>query len=216
MGAPQLCYFLFCFLFDPADRFPWIGKGEAAGLDDAQKVGERELAVVGCAVVPDVPDEERIDGAGILSQILLHVEDAVIVERHGDTDLVERRGVALHVLDGVGVGVEDVRVGDDGARCLGLALDEVVVVCVDTGNHALSRLAGEQAHEHCFLAPLKMLHPRWQHDLEIERVGLKLTEDLPPEEDVVVALDIGDDFLARAFRLQPVGCLEIAGGEVVS
>ena len=216
MDAPQLCYFLFGFLLDPADGFPRIGKGKAARLDDTQKVGERELTVVGCAVVPDVPDEERIDGAGILPQILLHVEDAVIVERHGNTDLVERGSVALHVLDGVGVGVEDVRIGDDGARRLGLALDEVVVVCVDTGDHALSGLAGEQAHEHCFLAPLEMLHPRWQHDLEVERVALKLTEDLPPEEDVVVALDIGDDFLARAFRLQSVGCLEIAGGEIIS
>ena len=83
---------------------------EIARLDDMQEVGHRELSVSVHAVIPDVPYEERPDGAGEFFEILLYVEDDTVVECHGHAYVMERWRVALHVLDGVGIGVEDKRV----------------------------------------------------------------------------------------------------------
>ena len=132
---------------------------EGPQADAAKEVGDGEVAVMRCAVIPDVPDKERIDGLGILPQVFFHVKDAVIIERHGHAHLMERGGIALHVLNGIGIGVEDIGIVDDRARGFGLALYEVVIVSVDTGDHALSCFSGEQPHEHGFLAAFEMLHP---------------------------------------------------------
>ena len=189
---------------------------ERTGLDDAQEVGHRELVVAVGAVVPDVPDEERIDGLGQLLEVLLHVEDDVVVERHRHTHVVERGRVALHVLDGVGVGVEDERTLEDGARGERGALDEVVVVGVDTGDEPLSGLAVEGAHQGSFLTPLQDVLPRGQHHLEVIVGRLKLTEDGAPEEHVVVALHISDDLLTLLFGVEAVGGIKIGRRQVVS
>ena len=105
---------------------------------------------------------------------------------------------------------------EDDARGIGGALDEVVVVGVDACDEPLPGLAAERAHECSLLAPFEHVLPGGQHDLEVIAVGLKLTEDAAPEEYVVVALDIGNDFLALLPGVEAVGGTEVVRREVVS
>ena len=214
MAAQLLAPFVH-FVAHLGDDTARLTHGEVARLDDTQEVGHRELSVLSRAVIPDVPHKERIDRARERLEILLHVEDDMVVECHRHTDVVERGRITLHVLDGVGVGMEDVWTAEDLARGLRGSLDEVVVVGIDTGDEPLSRLAMEGTHERGFLAALEGVLPRGEHDLEIEPVRLKLAEDGAPEEDVVVALYISHDLLPLLLRVQAVGCLEVRGREVI-
>ena len=90
-------------------------------------------------VEPDEPDEEFVDDFGILTQIFLEVEDVAVVKGGHDAHVVEGGGIALVVLDGVGIGVDDVGVVEHalGGRCV--ALQQVVHVGIHTGYHACLR-----------------------------------------------------------------------------
>ena len=99
--------------------------------------------MVAAAVGPDVPGEERPDGARIVTQEMLEVEEPPVVERCHDAHLLEGGGVALVVFDGVGVGVEDVGAHADGARGVRGSLHEVVVVGIHAGNHVGAEAVGE-------------------------------------------------------------------------
>lgn len=78
-----------------------------------QEVAHGELAVMACAVIPNVPDKQGIYGARIILEILSQVENGVVIESHRHAHVMERRRVALQVLYGVSVGVEDERAGDN-------------------------------------------------------------------------------------------------------
>ena len=145
---------------------------EATEVDDACEVGHREAVVVARAVSPHAPDEQREDGLAVLRQEVLKVEDAVVVERDADANLVERGRVALHVLDGVCVGVEHVAALGHAARLGGGSLQQVVVVGIDTGYHVGAYVLANEVHQHRLFAALQPL-VRGQHDLKVAPVVLE-------------------------------------------
>lgn len=74
----------------------------------------------------------------------LKVKNAAVVERRHHADIVKRRGVALKVLDGVGVGVKDIRVLAHRFRQRRDALQQIVIVRIHTGNHATAQARPER------------------------------------------------------------------------
>ena len=79
-------------------------------------------------------------------------DDAAVVERAHHAGGVQGRGVALVVLDGVGIGVEDERGGEERAAHLGRALHEVVVVGIHAGYHVIAEGRPKTVHQGCLLA----------------------------------------------------------------
>ena len=79
-------------------------------------------------IVPNAPNEEGVDGQAVLEEVFMEVEDGVVVEGYGNTDVVQAGGIALEVFDGIGVGVEDVGVVTDFARERGCVLKKMRTV----------------------------------------------------------------------------------------
>ena len=156
--------------------------GEIAHLDDREEIAHRELAVMGRAIEPYVPHEERIDNLGETAQIAVEVENLMVVEGDSHADIVERRGVALQVLDGIGVGVEDVWAVDNLLRGGRGLLDKIVVVGIDAGNHITAHAVGHEPHERRLLATVELAGARGEHHLEVVAVGLEVREDSAPKE----------------------------------
>ena len=93
-------------------------------------------------------------------------------------------------------------------------LHQIVVVGIDAGNERLPELIAQTVGEDVFLA-FAQVGAGGKHDLEGEGVGLKLVEHRAPEEDIVVALDIGHHPPARFVGPQAVGCLDVPRRDVV-
>ena len=87
-----------------------MSQGESAGLNDFKEIAYRKFSIVGRTIKPDVPDKKGIDGFRKLAQITFNVEDDMVVQRHRYAHIVQRCSKALHVLDGVSIGVKHVRV----------------------------------------------------------------------------------------------------------
>ena len=170
---------------------------------------------MGRAIEPYVPHEERIDNLGETAQVAVEVENVVVVEGDSHADIVERRGVALQVLDGIGVGVEDVWAVDNLLRGGRGLLDKIVVVGIDAGNHITAHAVGHEPHERRLLATVELAGARGEHHLEVVAVGLEAREDSAPEEHVVVAFDIGHDAVTRLPGVEPVGSRQVVGGDAV-
>ena len=117
----------------------------------------------------------------------------MIIERHRHAHIMKRRRIALKILDGVGIGMKHIGVGDDFLRDGGLSLNEVVVVGIHTSDHVASDLLRQQFHHHSLLSPVQPLHARGEHDFKIAVFVLIATEHGTPEEDIIVALHIGYD-----------------------
>jgi len=128
--------------------------------------------------------------------------------------VVQRVGVALVVLDGVGVGVDDEGAADELARRGGGSLQQVVVVGIDARYHVLAQRVAQPVH-HGHLFALGQRAAAGQHHLEVVFVVGKLAEDVAPEGHVVVALHVGHDFLACLLGAQAVGCLHIHRRQIV-
>ena len=171
------------------------------------------MGIVACAIDPYRPDEKRKDNLGELSEILTEIEDAVVVQRHGHTDIVKRRGVALVVLYGIDIGVEHVGALQYLLRRVGAALQKVVVVGIDAGNHAIAELRSE-VHQHRLLAS-RQVELRGQHHFKVAMLVLELAEHRAPEIDVVVALDVGHNPASLLLRPHGVGRLEVPAVDVV-
>ena len=162
------------------------------------------------AIRPYIPHEEGEDGGGEVAQERLEVERLAVVERHSHTYGVQRRCVALHVLDGVGVGVEYVGIVENRLRRTAGALLQVVIVGIDTRYHVAPHPTGSnQTHNGSLLATFEMVESRGQHHLEVALGVLETREHRPPEEYVVVALDISHDATASLTRAEPIGRLYI-------
>ena len=145
----------------------------------------------------------------ILAQVFGDVENLSVVERHGHANVAQRGREALQILDGVGVGVEDVGIVEQLARSLGVALNQEVVVGIDAGNHIAPDLVRQQLHHRGFLASLKFADARRKQHFKVALAVFKPTQHRTPEKYVVVSLDIGHDALSGGFRLHSVGRLEV-------
>ena len=216
MAVAQIFHLAPHLATQPGERLLPSAETEVAKLDDVVKIGDGKLAVMGCAVEPDAPHKKGENGLGVEPEKLGKVEDGVVVECHGHAHVVERRAIALVVLDGVDIAVEHVGIGYHLVRSGRGPLHEIVVVGIYTGYQVVAGLAFEQIHQHRFLAALEFARTRGQHHLKIACVVFKTTEHRAPEEHVVIALHVGDDFAARPLRVQFVGRLEIAGSDIVS
>ena len=191
-----------------------IGNVEASRVDDPCKVCHGETVMLSRAVSPDAPDKEREDSLGILLQIVFEFEDAVVVERYCHTDVMQRRGIALQVFYGIGVGMKDVGVFDDSLRLRCSALQHVVVVGINTCYHVWSHLSADEVEEHRLLAPLQ-LAVRGQHHLEVSVFVLEACQHGAPEEDIVVTLHIRHDASPRLLGSQGVGRFEVVAIQVI-
>ena len=193
-----------------------VGQRETTQFDSAVEVGNRELAIDRAPVVPDAPHEEREDGFGVKPEPLFEIEDATVGECHHDGHVMQRRSIALKVLDGIGIGMKHVRALPNLAGSLRGALDQIVVVGIHTGNHRrpqdifLLFPLEHEIHQHRLLAALQSLMGR-QHHFEIALLILIGRKHGAPEQDIIITLHIGHDSLARVLRAQPVGRLHVLG-----
>ena len=89
--------------------------------------------------------------------------------------------------------MEDIRAVEHLLRLMTATLYQVVVIGIHTGDHITSeRFPFEEVHQHRFLTT-RQISLGGQHHLEIAFVVLKLAEDRPPEIDIIIALDVGND-----------------------
>jgi len=189
-------------------------ESEVAHFYGMVEIGDGELSVNSFPVEPYAPHEQREDGLAVKAQVLPEVEYRLVVQRYGDTHVVQALGTALQVLYGIGIGVEHVGIVVYGARHRRGALKEIVVVGVHAGNHALAGIARYQVHQHRALA-LRQRVARRQHHFEVTVCVLELAQCRAPEEYVVVSLHIRHDPLSRPASLQAVGCLKVVGRQIV-
>ena len=61
---------------------------DTAGSYGVQEDAHGDLAVMACALIPNVPDKQGIYGARIILEILSQVENGVVVECHCHTHVV--------------------------------------------------------------------------------------------------------------------------------
>ena len=54
-----------------------------------------------------------------------------------------------------------------------------------------------------------------QHDIKIAFFILKLSQHRPPEEDIIIALDVSHNLAPSLLRGHPVGCLEELGIDII-
>ena len=172
-------------------------------------IEDAEILIIWCSVIPNAPNEQRENGDGILAQKLVHVENHMIIERYGHANIVQRRTETLQILDGVGIRVKDIRIGNDFLRRQRSSLDEEIIISIHASNHVLAHLLRKQVHEHRLLSALQLKLTRRQHHLEISPVILKPTQHGAPEEHVIIALDVSDNPTSRVFRIEFVRRLEI-------
>ena len=194
--APNILNYLFSLFYR-----------EVSGFDDLVEIADGEVAIFRSAIVPNAPDEEREDSLRILPQIFGTVENRVVVQRDSHAHLAQRLGIALQVLDGIGIGVEDIGIANQFFRSWRDTLNEIVVVSIHAGNHVLSCALRQHVHDGRLLATLQLTHPCRQENLEIAGIVLETAEHRPPEKDVVVALHVDHDAPSVVLGLQSVGRL---------
>ena len=167
MPVLQGVYFVAHLAADILYRHHRVVYGEAAELGNAVEVGNREFAVYAAAVMPYRPDEEREYRFAEELHVFLEVKEAVVVERHHHADVVQRRGVTLVALYGVGIGMEHVRVVYYRPGCGRGAFYQIVVVGVHTRYHAPSHAVRQEIHQHGLLASLQLGSVESNSDLGI-------------------------------------------------
>ena len=185
-----------------------LAEAKAAKFNDTVEVGNGELGIYRTAIVPDAPHEERENGGAILPHELVEVEQLMVVERHRNAHIMQRRRIALHVLYRVGKGMENVGIVYHSLARLRGSIYEVVVIGIDTRNHVAPHLVLKNPHNGRLLASLQRV-VRGQQHLEVTGVVLKLRQHRAPKEHIIVTLHIRHDAATRSLRAQPVGCLKV-------
>ena len=78
-------------------------------FNDFKEFRHRKFVVVGSTIIPDVPDKKRVYGFRKFAQITFYIKDNMVVKRYRYAHIVQGRSIALHVLNGVSVGMKHVR-----------------------------------------------------------------------------------------------------------
>ena len=168
-------------------------------------------AVCACLSVlmrPDAPHEERPDDFAVFLHECLERKDVPVVERAHDASRMQGGCVALVVLDGVGIGVQDERRGNEFAAYLGSTLHKVVVVRIHASYHVFSERRPKLVHQGSFLALAECL-ARGEHHFKLDAVGLEVAQDSAPEEDIVVALNVSHNLPHRVLGSELLCELEV-------
>ena len=183
---------------------------ETARIGNTVEVGNRELGVIAVAVEHDRPDKQREQGLAELLEIASEIEDAMVIERDGYADIMQRWGITLEVLNGIDISMEYVWAFKYPARLGCMSLYHIVIVGIDTGYHIPSKgFAFEEVHQHGFLAACQVAFRR-EHHLEITLVILELAKNRAPEVDIIVTLNIGHYPMSCFLGRQRISRLKIA------
>ena len=94
---------------DIVDRGLRVLHIKATRVGDAVQVSDGEPGIVAVAIEHDRPHEQGEEGLTELTEILAEVKDTVVVERHRHTHVMQRGCITLEVLDGINIGMEDIR-----------------------------------------------------------------------------------------------------------
>ena len=172
----------------PRQRFlSVVFEVEIADAHRRLEVDQREYVLRGQLRRVGVPEEKRVDRAGVFVHEMHEIEDARVVLGRLDAYVVQRGGVAEEVLGGVGVGVEHVAGGVHLARLLRAVGEQKVEVRIDAQDQLLRR-AGDHPHQH--LLPLGKVGTVGYRDFEAQVGVLEVVEDAAPEGHVFVAFDV--------------------------
>ena len=182
--------------------------------DDSIEIGYGEGPEHTAAVHHDVPHEEREDDAAVSGEETDEVEALAVVECRHDADIMQRRSVTLIVLYGINEGVYDIRIAQHEGRVVVGTLQKVVVIGINTGYHIAAHAVAHKREKSGFLA-FRETGSRRKHHFEIARLVFELTEYHTPEEDIVVAFDIGYDASSLTFSAQGISGGEIVGGDMM-
>ena len=120
------------------------------------EVLQRKAVMIPCAVCPHRPDEQREDCFRILTQIICEIEDTMIVQRYCHTDIMQRRGIALQVFDGIGIGVEHIRTLKHRLRLRGNALKQIVEIGINTSYHVRADTFAHKIHQNRLLPSFQL------------------------------------------------------------
>ena len=182
--------------------------------DDGVKVGYGEGSKLAAAIHHDVPHEEGEDDAAVAGQEGYEVEVGGVIERRHNTDIMERGGVALVVLYGIDEGVYDIGIAEHESGVVVGSLQEVVVISINACYHVASHAVAHKGQE-CGLLALGEIGARGEHHLEIACLVFELAEYHAPEEDVVIAFNIGYDAASVVLSPQCIRCGDIVGADMV-
>ena len=150
----------------------------------------------------------------------------MVVEGDGHADIMQGWCIALVVLDGIYIGMEDVRALQHLLRLRRHALHQIVVVGIHTGYHVHAKPALaiffpvlltfnlQEVHQHRLLTP-RQIGFRRQHHLKIAVVVLEGGKHRAPEVDVVVGLDVGYNPTTGPLRLQGISRFEVPAVDIV-
>ena len=131
-----------------------FGMGHAHGVEthDVAEVLHGEHGELALAIKPYVPQEERIDNLRVEAEEGREVDHGLVVEGALHAYSMQALGIALVVLYGIGIGMEHIGTAYDAARGVGLTLQQVVVVTVDTGYHVTAEPLTQVIHHGHLLA----------------------------------------------------------------
>ena len=96
-------------MFEDILRMPGV---DVVKSDCLYKVGDAVGACLSIAMRPDTPDKERPNGDAILLHECLEGKDSAVIEGAHYAGCMQGRGIALIVLDCVGIGVQYKRGGE--------------------------------------------------------------------------------------------------------
>ena len=173
----QLPHFYFYLVTNIVERSLWVVDGEATRVGDAVELGDGELVVHTIAIAHDVPDEEGEYDLGELLKVGLKVKDAAVDEGDSDAYIVQCWRIALKVLYGVDISMEDVWAFQHLLRLRRGSLKQEVEVSIDAGNHIAAQtvvataivIFCDEVHEYRLLASGKVSLGR-EHHLEVALV----------------------------------------------
>lgn len=183
-----------------------------AWQNDMVHIGNAHRIEPALAVQSDRPAQERPDSKRIVSQERLEIEYTAVVERHHDTHVMQTGSIALQILDRVSEGMKHEWRIEEQAGIIRHALQQIVVISVNTGYHVASGIAQQAGDGRLLSAPqhlAPLVQARRKEYLKIAAVVLKLAQDRTPEQHIIIALDVCNDFPPGVLRCQRISCCDI-------
>ena len=94
---------------DIVDRRSRVLYIKASRVSNTVQISDREPGIVSVAIEHDRPHEQREESLTKQTEVLSEIKDTVVVERHRHTYIMQRGRITLEVLDGIDIGMEDIR-----------------------------------------------------------------------------------------------------------
>ena len=173
--------------------FLWVVGIDVVEGDGLSKSCDAVVACLSVLVCPDAPYEERQDNLAVLLHECFERKDVSVVECAHHASRMQSRSIALVVLDGVGIGVEDVGTGEQRLADWCSALHEVVVIGIHASYHVIAKPRPEFIHQGSFLAFAEG-KSRGEHHFELDMFSLEVLQYGAPKEDIIVAFHVCHDF----------------------